>query len=69
LVERLDVALPKSSRSNNSTSNPRVVASTAIPMPVAPPPMMTMSHGAVRASTRASISSRFMPVLLWLQNA
>ncbi len=42
------------------TSKPRVAASTATPTPVAPPPMMTMSHGSVRALARASMFSRFM---------
>jgi hypothetical protein len=51
-VLRLEVPEPKSRASSNNAANPRDAASSAIPMPVAPPPMMTKSQGSRRSSTR-----------------
>ena len=59
-VLRLDVPLQKSSRSSSSTAYPRFAASTAIPAPVAPPPITTISQGSLRSLTRTIISSRFI---------
>src|SRR5687767_6756832 len=42
LVERLEVPLPKSDCSTRQTLYPRDAASTAMPTPVAPPPMTIM---------------------------
>lgn len=43
-VLREEVPFAKSNFSTNRVLNPLVAASTAIPKPVAPPPMMQMSH-------------------------
>ena len=42
--ERLEVPSEKSCVSNNTVEKPRAAASTAIPAPVAPPPMMSTSQ-------------------------
>jgi hypothetical protein len=44
LVLREDVPFAKSNFSTSSVLNPLEAASTAIPSPVAPPPMMQMSQ-------------------------
>ena len=57
-MDRLEVPLPKSLCSRTQTEYPREAASTAMPMPVAPPPMTAMSQGPLRASKRLIDVSR-----------
>lgn len=47
---RDDVSDAKSPRSTHATLRPRVAASSAVPQPVAPPPMTRMSNSAPLAS-------------------
>jgi len=47
-VDRELVPFPKSDCSTSATEYPRAAASTAMPTPVAPPPMMAISNGVVR---------------------
>src|SRR5262245_54098011 len=47
--------LAKSSTSTSTTDNPRAATSTAIPSPIAPPPMTTRSH--IGASARLRVNS------------
>jgi len=50
LVLLLDVPFAKSDCSSNKVLNPRLAASTAIPKPVAPPPIIIRSHSAISCS-------------------
>src|SRR3954462_13353067 len=53
LLERDDVPAAKSRASTRHTDNPRVAASKAQPVPVAPPPMTTTSKTCSRARASA----------------
>src|SRR3954452_13409115 len=53
--ERLEVPLPKSSRSSSATEYPRVAASRATPAPVMPPPITTTSKGCSWIAWSASL--------------
>jgi hypothetical protein len=56
-VLREDVPFAKSNFSTSRVLNPLEAASTAIPRPVAPPPIMQMSHMGVACNCRI-ISAR-----------